>query len=92
MVFTCEIEIDLVIASGSNLTCFLCGGQNRLRFCVKAKDYLVLIYGSKLPWFRYASRKSLGFSVSIELDVVFVWVVEIELSSLWGTELDLISV
>ena len=26
----------------------------------------------------YADRKSLGFSVSIELDFVFVWVVEID--------------
>ena len=29
----------------------------------------------KLTWFSYAGRKSLGFSVSIDLDFVFVWVV-----------------
>ena len=34
-----------------------------------------------------AGRKSLGFSVSIEIDLVFVWV-DIELISVWGIELD----
>ena len=37
----------------------------------------------------YAGRKSFGVSVSIELDFVFVWVVEIDLISSWGVELDL---
>ena len=41
--------------------------------------------------FLYACRKSLGFSVSNEIDLVFVWV-EIELISLWGIEIGLISV
>ena len=39
-----------------------------------------------------AGRKSLGFSVSIEIDLVFVWVVDNELISVWGIELTLISV
>ena len=39
-----------------------------------------------------AGRKSLGFSVSIEIDLVFVWVVDNELISVWGIELNLISV
>ena len=47
---------------------------------------------SKLTWFLHASRKPLGFSVSIELDFVFVWVVELDLISMGGIELDLISV
>ena len=37
-------------------------------------------------------RKSIGFSDSIEIDLVFVWVVNIDLISVWGIELDLISV
>ena len=36
---------------------------------------------SKLTWFLYAGRKSLGFSLRIEIDLVFVWVVEIDLIS-----------
>ena len=39
-----------------------------------------------------AGRKSPGFSVSIEIDLVFVWVVDIDLISVWGIELDLILV
>ena len=39
-----------------------------------------------------AGRKSLGFSVSIEIDLVFVWVVDIDLISVRGITLDLISV
>ena len=37
-------------------------------------------------------RKSLGFSVSIAIDLVFVWVVVIDLLSVRGIELDLIAV
>ena len=47
---------------------------------------------SKLTRFWDAGRKSLGFSVSIEIDLVFVWVVDVDLVSVWGIELDLISV
>ena len=39
-----------------------------------------------------AGRKSPGFSVSIEIDLVFVWVVDIDLISVWGIEHDLKSV
>ena len=68
---------------------------------MRAKNYLFLVWGSiSLVFVRVveislvlnAGRKSLGFSVSIELDFVFVWVVEIDLISLWGIQLDLISV
>ena len=38
-----------------------------------------------------AGQKSLGFCGSIEIDLVFVWVVKINLISVW-MELDLISV
>ena len=46
--FMCGIETDMVLASGSNLTCFLCGGQNRNWFYVRAENCLVSINGSKL--------------------------------------------
>ena len=42
--------------------------------------------------FLNAGRKPLGFSVSIEIDVFFVGVVNIDLISVGGIELDLISV
>ena len=38
-----------------------------------------------------AGRRSLGFSVSIEIDLAFVWVVDIDLISVWEIELDVIS-
>ena len=36
--FTCRIEINLVLASESNLTFLLCVGQNRLRVVYRPKD------------------------------------------------------
>ena len=45
-----------------------------------------------MAWVLHAGRQSLGFSVSVEIDFVFVWVVEIDFISVWGIELDLISV
>ena len=35
---------------------------------------------SKLNWFFYVGRKSLSSSASTELDLVFVWVIEIDLN------------
>ena len=32
-----------------------------------------------------SGRKSFGFSVSVEIDLVFVWVVDIDLISVWGS-------
>ena len=37
----------------------------------------------------HAGRKSLGFSLSIDVDLFFLRVLEIELISVWGTELDM---
>ena len=37
-----------------------------------------------MAWFSYAGRKSLGFRVSMETDLIFVRVVEIDLISAWG--------
>ena len=69
---------------------FLCGGQNGVGFCVRAENDLLFLWGSidsvlcwwsKLTWFLYAGRKSLCFSSSIEIDLVFVW--EVELDLIW---------
>ena len=64
--FIVGIEIDL----------FLCGGQNRHRFSLRAENYLVIIYiseltwflawGSKLTWFSCAGRKWLALIVGID--------------------------
>ena len=68
---------------------------------MRAKNYLFLVWGSislvfvrvvEISLVLYAGRKSLGFSVSIEPDFVFVWVVEIGLISMSGIEVDVISV
>ena len=70
----CGIEIDLVLASASKLTCFLCGGQNRLRFCLRAENYLVEVYGSKLDCFFFrGDRNWLGLCVRAENDLLLVW-------------------
>ena len=45
-----------------------------------------------MTWFLYAGRKSFGFSVGIEIDLVFVLEVEIDLISAWGMEFDFIPV
>ena len=39
-----------------------------------------------------AGRHTLGFSVSIGMDSVLVWVVDIDMISMWGIEHDLDSV
>ena len=65
--FSLEIGIDLFFVRGSNW----------LSFCVRAENYLVSMYGSKLTWFSCAGRKWL-FSGGIDW-FVFVWVVQIDL-------------
>ena len=84
--FSVGIELDLI----------LYGGQNRLRFCVRAENYFVLIYGSKLTWFLAwgskltwflcAGRKWLDFSVGIDW-LSFTRVVEIDLVLVWASNL-----
>ena len=90
------IEVDLVLASASYLTSFLCGGQNRLRFCVWAPKCLLwidgskltwfLAWGSKLTWFLCAGRKWLDFSVGIDW-LSFTRVVEVDLVFVCWTEI-----
>ena len=72
MAFVCEIETDLIFVWGSKLTSFMCAVRKLLGFN--------LCGWSKLTWFLYAGSKSLGCSV-IEIDLVFVWVFEIDLIS-----------
>ena len=84
--FSVGIELDLI----------LYGGQNRLRFCVRAENYFVLIYGSKLiwflawgsklTWFLCAGRKWLDFSVGIDW-LSFTRVVEVDLVFVCWTEI-----
>ena len=45
---------------------------------VRAENYLVFVRVSKLSWFCVGGRNYLDFSVGVENDVVFVWVVEID--------------
>ena len=66
--FSCMNRIDLVLVRGSHLTCFLCRPKMACFEC-----------GDRLTRFCVGGPESLGFSVSIELDIVFVRVVEIEL-------------
>ena len=52
---------------------------------------MFFVRGSKLTSFLCPGRKLLVFSVSMEIDLVFV-MVEIDLISMCGIELDLVSV
>ena len=73
------------------MTCFMHGGAKltvcgpKLN-CFKSDDrltwFLCRSWWSKLTRFLDGGRKSLGFSVSIEIDLVFVWVVDIDLISM----------
>ena len=71
-----------------------------LGFCVRAENNLFLVRVSihlvfaqvvEIDCFFYAGPKSLGVSVSIDFDFVFVWMIEIDLISWRGIELDFIS-
>ena len=77
----CGIEFDLVLVIGSKLNCFLCGGSKLIACgpkstCVRCGNRLIwpLCGCSKLTCIFDAGRKSLGFGVSIEVDLVMcVW-------------------
>ena len=64
---------------GPKLTCFKCGDR--------LPRFLCGWWWSKLTQFLDAGRKLLGFSVSIEIDLDFVWVVDIDLISVGGSNL-----
>ena len=88
------IESYLVLVLGSKVTCFLSGGSKLTvrgpKFtCFRCDDWLTRFlcgwWWSNLTRVLDAGRKSLGFRVSIEIDKVFVWVVEIDLISSGGS-------
>ena len=58
----CEIEIDLILASGSSLTCFFAGVQIDFGF----------VCGPKITWFNLWIETDLVFVRVIEIDMVFV--------------------
>ena len=76
------IEIDLVFVLGSKLTLFLCAGRN----------YMVLMYRSKLTWFLCGWSKltcffiDLFFCLRAANGLVFVWVFVIYLISAWAID------
>ena len=72
------------------MTCFLCEGLKLTvcgpkLMCFGCDDrwtsFLRRWWWSKLTQFLDAGCKSLGFSVSIEINLVFVWVVDVDLIS-----------
>ena len=71
--FRAGIAINYFFLCGPKVTGSQCGDRLTCFMCRL----------SKLTWFWYVSWKSLAFSLSIELDFVFLWVVEIELISMW---------
>ena len=81
-------EICLISVYGSKLTSFLCAGRKRLIFVWGSID-LSFVRVVENYLFRYAGRKAFSFSVVIEMDLLFVWVVEINLISVLRMELRL---
>ena len=71
-------QIDLV---------FSVGGRIWRDFSVGMKLIWLLCGWPKLTWFLNAGRSSLVFSVSMQIDLHFVWVVQIDLISVWGSNL-----
>ena len=53
---------------------------------------MCFVGGKKLTCYLYAGRKSLVFRMSMKIDFVPAWVVEIYLISVCGIESDVISV
>ena len=67
MVFVRGIEVGLILAWGSKLTCVLCGGQNSIRRCVGDENYFFLAWGSIDLRFCVVGRNSLGFVCGPEI-------------------------
>ena len=53
---------------------------------MRAKNYLVLLYGSKMTWFCLQAENDL-FLVWLSIDLVLVWVVEMDLVFSCGPEI-----
>ena len=67
------------------------GDRNCLGFSVKTEIDMFFMRVSTLTLFMCAGRKLRVFSVSMEINLFFV-MVEMDLTSVWGIELDLIQV
>ena len=81
---------------GAKTTWFQCMDRNIIGFCVRAESELFslgdrldwfLCGWSRLIWFLFPDRKSLVSSVIIEINLVLVWLVEIDSTSVWGWNL-----
>ena len=88
----CWTEFDFDLELVSKLTCF-CAGRHDDRaraemdlFRCSDRVAWFLSVLSNLTWFSDAGRKTLGFSASIEINLVFVCVVEIKLGSSAGDQ------
>ena len=87
MIFVLGIEFSLVLVLGSKVTCSSCGGSKLTVYgpkftCFKCDNQLTCFlcrwwWWLELTRFLDAGCKSNGFSVSIEIDSVFVWVVDV---------------
>ena len=62
LVFTCGIEISLIVASGSHMTCFVPGSESTSVLCA----------GRRLLGFHLLIEVDFVFSGGIEIDMVFV--------------------
>ena len=98
-IFVWGVEFDLVTVLGWKVKWFLCGGSKLTvcgpkLTCFECDDRLTCFlcgrWWSKLTRFLHVGRKSLGFSVNIKVDLVSVWLVDIDLVSVSEIELDFI--
>ena len=72
------IEIDLVLASGSNLTCF-CAGRKVLGFNLWIEIDLILSVGVEIDLVFVCGPRVTGFLMWGSIFLVFVLLVEIHL-------------
>ena len=95
--FLCEGSNLSFCCSVGIVTCFLRGGSKLTvrgpkLTCFECDDrwtcFLCRWWWSKLTRFLDAGRKSLGFSMSIEIYLVLVWVVDIDSISMLGIAID----
>ena len=104
LIFGLGIESQLVFVFGSKMTCLSDGDWNRH---YAGRHYFILsvtvdLFGICAGgggrnwlgfWMRAANRFAFFFfNVSIKIDLVFVWMVDTDLISVSGIQLDLISV
>ena len=104
--FSAGVKIDLVFENhlflvwALKFTCIFCDGRNWLDLSAEDRTWLHFNVGMKIIWlcgwlnltcFLYASRKSLVFMMSMKIDLVFGWMVQSDMNSVWGIELDIIS-